>query len=113
MRTAHHLHLYRDAINAAVDVDPLNLTISVGPKNGVVADHDFVFYAESLDQLLELGYAIVNQCRKLQIAATEADLATLPPFEPASAAVEPQYAINDTVDHALAAINSDLEKIGY
>lgn len=66
MRTAHHFHLHNDDIHAAVDNDPLTMTIQVGERHGVVAEHDFVFYAESLHQILDLGYEIVNACRRLQ-----------------------------------------------
>jgi len=95
MRTDHHLHLDKDELKAIVDNNPLTLTIKVQRKGGVVSDHDFTFFAESLDAIRDLGYEIVNGCNAIKLAPVDIDfgesLEANVPYVP--------FAINDAVEH--------------
>lgn len=68
------------------NTDSFSVCVRIGPM--AQAPGEVSFYADSLDLLLDLGYAIINQCRALRPA---------PPIE-----TEPEHApftINDAVEH--------------
>lgn len=66
MRNDQHIHLNHDRITATVATDPLTLTVTITEKDQPLDSAAFVFYAESLDQILDLGYEIVNAVRRQQ-----------------------------------------------